>query len=151
MKSSQFPKFPVQLSVHLTTNLQLRDMFSPDGTLKKTDMTHEPPKKTSLTDSIVLVVLWGSLQWLNIIPIYLGSIIPYIYLKTTRVFFRAHMMTPWNVLSSQKSICFKAPKVADSSEMAAAAPELVDGWRVDANRDNWPQQKQAARPLASKM
>ena len=49
-------------------------------------MSHE--KKTSLTDSIVLVVLWWSLQWLNIIPIYLGSIIPYIYLKTTRVFFQ---------------------------------------------------------------
>ena len=45
MKSPQFPKFPVQLSVRLTTNLQLRDMFSPDGTLKKTDMTHEPQKK----------------------------------------------------------------------------------------------------------
>ena len=153
MKSSQFPKFPVHLSVRLTTNLQLRDMFSPDGTLKKTDMTHEPRKKKNkpygfhysgcFIGILTMVEYNPYIHWVVSSPIYT--------LKTTRVFFRAHMMTPWNVLSSQKSICFKAPKVADSLEMAAAAPELVDGWRVDANRDNWPQQKQAARPLASKM
>ena len=50
MKSPQFPKFPVQLSVRLTTNLQLRDMFSPDGTLKKLiwHMSHKKKKKQAL-------------------------------------------------------------------------------------------------------